>query len=202
MGRLYLIRHGETSANAGYQLQGQFDCPLNEKGLMQAQKLAEHFKDIKVDKIYCSSLTRAVQTATPIAEVKGLELQPMDELCEIAFGEWEGKTFDEINAKWPGELDKLFTKPLECNIEGGETLEEVAARVKPVFEAALKETEEKDVVIVSHGGMIRVLLCLFLGMDLNRIWNFGVHNCSITSLIKWRDYGTVLEYFNDIHHLK
>ena len=92
MGRLYLIRHGETDSNKSFRFQGQTDIELNEKGLAQAELLAEHFKNIRLDAVYSSSLTRARQTAAPLAAVHGLEVQQVEDIKEIAFGKWEGLT--------------------------------------------------------------------------------------------------------------
>ena len=78
MGRLYLIRHGETDSNKSYRFQGQTDIELNAKGRQQAEMLAEHFKNIPLDAVYCSSLKRARQTAEPLAKTHGLEVQPVD----------------------------------------------------------------------------------------------------------------------------
>ena len=198
MGRLYLIRHGETDSNKSYRFQGQTDIELNAKGKVQAQLLAEHFKDIKLDKIYCS----ARQTAEPMAQTHGIAVETVDDIKEIAFGEWEGMTFDEINAKWPGEIDAFFKNPALCHVPGGENFTAVAARVEPFFKRCLTEMDDKDIAIVSHGGIIRVLLCLFLGVDLNNIWNFSVGNCSTSTLAKWRGFTTVLENTNATYYLR
>ena len=88
MARIYLIRHGETDGNKFKSIQGCIDNPLNAKGIEQAEKMANYFKDIPVDAIYCSSMSRACRTAEELAKVKGLEIHPMDELREITFGEW------------------------------------------------------------------------------------------------------------------
>ena len=104
MGRLYLIRHGETDSNKSFRFQGQTDIELNEKGLAQAELLAEHFKNIRLDAVYSSSLTRARQTAAPLAAVHGLEVQPVEDIKEIAFGEWEGLTYNQINDAGLGRL--------------------------------------------------------------------------------------------------
>ena len=186
MGRLYLIRHGETDSNKSFRFQGQTDIELNEKGLAQAELLAEHFKNIRLDAVYSSSLTRARQTAAPLAAVHGLEVQPVEDIKEIAFGEW----------------DEFFKNPALCHVPGGENFTDVAARVEPFFKRCLAEMDEKDIAVVSHGGIIRVLLCLFLGVDLNKIWNFSVGNCSTTTLAKWRGYNTVLECTNETYYLR
>ena len=101
MARIYLIRHGETNGNKLKSIQGCIDLPLNEKGIEQAEKMANYFKDIPLDAIYCSSMTRACRTAEELAKVKGLEYHPMDELREITFGEWEGVEFPELERRWP-----------------------------------------------------------------------------------------------------
>ncbi len=202
MGRLYLIRHGETDSNKCFRFQGQTDIELNAKGRQQAEMLAEHFKNIPLDAVYCSSLKRARQTAEPLAALHGLEVQPVDAIKEIAFGEWEGLTFDEINAKGLGQVDEFFKNPGLCQVPGGENFTAVAARVEPFFKECLKLMDEKDIAVVSHGGIIRVLLCLFLGVDLNNIWSFSVANCSTTTLAKWRGYNTVLESTNAHYYLR
>ena len=94
----------------------------------------------------------------------------------------------EINAKWPGEIDAFFKNPALCHVPGGENFTAVAVRVEPFFKRCLAEMDDKDIAIVSHGGIIRVLLCLFLGVDLNNIWNFSVGNCSTSTLAKWRGF--------------
>lgn len=98
MGKIYLIRHGETEANKTFQFQGHIDNPLNSKGLCQAAALGQHYENIVLDEIYSSSMQRARQTAAPLAEAHGLTVQPLDELKEVCFGEWEGLSYDEIKA--------------------------------------------------------------------------------------------------------
>lgn len=108
MGKIYLIRHGETEANKTFQFQGHIDNPLNSKGLCQAAALGQHYENIVLDEIYSSSMQRARQTAAPLAEAHGLTVQPLDELKEVCFGEWEGLSYDEIKAKWSDQLELFF----------------------------------------------------------------------------------------------
>lgn len=202
MGRLYLIRHGETDSNKSFRFQGQTDIELNEKGRAQAQKLAEHFKDIHLDAVYCSSLKRARCTAEPLASLHNIGVQPVDSIKEIAFGQWEGLSYNEINEQGLGEIDEFFKNPALCHVPGGENFTDVAARVEPFFNRCLDEMNTKDIAVVAHGGIIRVLLCLFLGLDMNKIWNFSIGNCSTTTLAKWRGYNTVLESTNETYYLR
>ena len=90
MGKIYLIRHGETDSNKGHRFQGRINMPLNAKGLEQSEKLAAYMQHLPVDKIYCSSMLRACMTAAPLAMSKNMSYQPLDLLQEVSCGAWEG----------------------------------------------------------------------------------------------------------------
>ena len=105
MGRIYLIRHGETDSNKGHRFQGRINMPLNAKGLEQSEKLAAYMQHLPVDKIYCSSMLRACMTAAPLAMSKNMSYQPLDLLQEVSFGAWEGLEYAEISRRWPKEMD-------------------------------------------------------------------------------------------------
>lgn len=200
MGKIYLIRHGETDANSTFQFQGHIDNPLNNKGHRQAAALEKYFENIDIDVIYSSSMQRAIQTASPLARFHNLEIQPLDELKEVCFGEWEGLSYNEIKAKWSDQLDLFFKLPAQCRMPGGESFDDVAKRVKSACDGILKNNIDKNIAIISHGGVIRVQLCLLLGLDINKLWMFGVHNASTTCIGKWQDRLTI-EYVNDTHYL-
>lgn len=109
-------------------------------------------------------------------------------------------SYDEIKAKWSDQLELFFKQPAQCRMPGGESFDDVALRVRSVCEDLFKNNSGKNVAIVSHGGVIRVQLCLLLGLDINKLWMFGVHNASTTCIGKWQDRFTI-EYVNDTHYL-
>lgn len=201
MGKIYLIRHGETDANQTFQFQGHIDNPLNSKGFKQTADLGKYYEGLELDEIYSSSMQRARQTAEPLAKFHGLKIQLLDELKEVCFGEWEGLSYEEVKAKWNDQLELFFKQPAQCRMPGGESFDDVAARVRSVCEDIFKSDSDKNIAIVSHGGVVRVQLCLLLGLDLNKLWMFGVHNASTTCIAKWQDRFTI-EYVNDTHYLK
>ena len=162
--------------------------------------MGQHYENIVLDEIYSSSMQRARQTAAPLAEAHGLTVQPLDELKEVCFGEWEGLSYDEIKANWSDQLELFFKQPAQCRMPGGESFDDVALRVRSVCEDLFKNNSDKNIAIVSHGGVIRVQLCLLLGLDINKLWVFGVHNASTTCIGKWQDRFTI-EYVNDTHYL-
>ncbi|CAK7022211.1 alpha-ribazole phosphatase [uncultured Phascolarctobacterium sp.] len=200
MGKIYLIRHGETDANRTFQFQGHIDNPLNSKGLRQAAALGKYYENIELDAVYSSSMQRARQTATPLAQFHGVDLQPLDELKEVSFGDWEGLSYDEIKAKWGDQLELFFKQPAQCRMPGGESFDDVAKRVQAAYNMIIEANSGKNIAIVSHGGVVRVQLCLLLGLDINKLWMFGVHNASTTCIGRWQDRFTI-EYVNDTHYL-
>ena len=195
MAKLYLIRHGETDYNNSLRFQGQTDIPLNQKGIEQAEKAADFFKDIPLQAIYTSTLIRAKTTAEIIARAKGMELQETDTLREMSFGIWENMNTKDIQKKYAKEWKDFFASPANMKIPQGESMSDVQKRVYPVVQEILDRYQEGDVAFVAHGGIIRVLICTMLGLDLNRAWHLHVGNASITCFYYWgRSY--TLDYAN------
>ena len=195
MAKLYLIRHGETDYNNALRFQGQTDIPLNQKGIEQAEKAADFFRDIPLQAIYTSTLIRAKTTAEIIARVKGMELQETDALREMSFGIWENMNTKDIQKKYAKEWKDFFASPANTKIPQGESMLDVQKRAYPTVQEILDRYPEGDVAFVAHGGIIRVLMCTMLGLDLNRAWHLHVGNASITCFYYWgRSY--TLDYAN------
>ena len=195
MAKLYLIRHGETDYNNTMRFQGQIDIPLNRKGIEQAEKVADFFKDIPLQAIYTSTLQRARTTAEFIGKAKGIKPQETDALREMSFGIWENMNSKDIQKNYAKEWKDFFASPASTTIPQGESMSEVQKRAYPVVQQILDEHPEGDVAFVAHGGIIRVLICTMLGLDLNRAWHLHVGNASITCFYYWgRSY--TLDYAN------
>ena len=195
MAKLYLIRHGETDYNNALRCQGQTDIPLNQKGIEQAEKAADFFRDIPLQAIYTSTLIRAKTTAEIIAGVKGMEVQETDALREMSFGIWENMNSKDIQKKYAKEWKDFFASPARTTIPQGESMLDVQKRAYPTVQEILDRYPEGDVAFVAHGGIIRVLMCTMLGLDLNRAWHLHVGNASITCFYYWgRSY--TLDYAN------
>ena len=195
MAKLYLIRHGETDYNSELRFQGQIDIPLNWKGIEQAEKVADFLKDIPLQVIYTSTLQRARTTAEIIGKAKGIKPQETDALREMSFGIWENMNSKDIQKNYAKEWKDFFASPASTTIPQGESMSEVQKRAYPVVQQILDEHPEGDVAFVAHGGIIRVLICTMLGLDLNRAWHLHVGNASITCFYYWgRSY--TLDYAN------
>ena len=187
MGKIYLIRHGETDSNKGHRFQGQMDLPLNGTGLAQARQMARYMANKSIDVIYCSSMLRACMTAAELALSKNLAYRPLDLLKEISFGDWEGLEYGEINRRWPKEMDAFLRRPAEWEPPNGETFAAAQQRCRLAFEKIFAEQgHDKNIAIVSHGGIIRLQLCLALGIPLNNLWRLSVYNVSVSTLSDWQ----------------
>jgi len=195
MARLYLIRHGETDYNNSFRFQGRIDVPLNEAGVAQAEKLAGYFKNIPLEAIYTSDLKRAVKTAEIIGRLKGIIPIKTEALREMSFGIWENMSSQDIQKQYAKEWKDFFAQPATTKISQGESMSEVQKRAYPAIQQILDRYPEGDVAFVAHGGVIRVLICTMLGLDLNRSWHLHVGNASVTCFYYWgRSY--TLDYAN------
>ncbi len=199
--RLLIARHGQTRHNLDRRYQGITDAPLNETGRAQAAQLAERLADEKIDMIYSSPLMRSTQTAELLAEMNGLDIKKDERLCEISFGEWEGMSYDEIKAQSPDLLEKWISDPAHVPPPNGETLIQLATRVKEAVDELRSQHTDKTVLVVTHGGVIRTMLCLSLGLDLNRHTQFESDTGSLSELSFYEE-GASLRLFNGISHLK
>jgi alpha-ribazole phosphatase len=199
--RLILVRHGETNWNAQSRYQGQANVPLNDLGQQQAAALAHRLARHEVTAVHASDLLRARQTAQVIALPHRLPVQEEPRLREMSFGDWEGLTYAEIQERDAGRMADWFADPVCVAPPGGETLDQVAGRARSALDAIVETDIDQTVVLVSHGGLLRVLICLSLGIDIRHHWRFRLDVASLSEIALYEG-AAVLTYLNDRHHLK
>ena len=197
--RLYFMRHGETVWNTERRYQGMTDIELSEEGLRQAECAAKRFKNIKIDKIYASPLKRAMKTAEKIAAEKGLEIISEDDFREIHFGEWEGKTVPELTEKYGESYTNFIREPHKDGFPGEGSVENVINRIKPGIDRLIAE-DEGNVLIVSHGGIIRLMIMYIMGLDSSWFTKMWINNTGV-SIIEIKDGRKLLLTLNDSAHL-
>jgi broad specificity phosphatase PhoE len=171
--RILLWRHGLTGYNAEGRIQGQFDAPLADEGLRQAEKAAELLAALAPTRIVSSDLSRARRTAEVLGARTGLSVEPDTRLRERHFGEWQGRTHAELAAHDAERYD-AWRSGGPVTVPGSESTAEVGVRTA----AALGDLADSGlVVVVSHGGSIRYGLEEFLGAPgLSRVLR-GLENC-------------------------
>lgn len=153
--RLLLIRHGQTSSNVGHNLDTSAPgAELSEMGLRQAAAIPQALADEPLDAIYCSNLTRAQQTAQPLAASRGLPVQVRDGVREISAGDLEMRSDLEAITTYVTVVFGWAADPTG-RLDGGETCAEVLQRFDAVVDEA-RDAGHDQVAIVSHGAMLRV----------------------------------------------
>ena len=183
MRKIYLVRHGETDANVQKKYCGQTDVDLNHKGLRDAASIAKVLKNTNFDSIVSSDLKRTLKTAELINEYHHLEIELIPEFREINFGKFENLTFEEIGLQYPEEKEKMIKEKINYNFLEGESLKTLHKRVVGAFNKLLKEKENEDLLIVSHGGVIRMILTEILSGDINNYWSIEVDNTRISTIV-------------------
>ena len=176
MTRLVLIRHGETDWNVEGRYQGQADPPLNARGIAQAQALAAALAPLAIDVLYSSPLKRAWQTAEIVAQRLDVPLYPEPRLMEIHQGEWQGRLRSEIAAQYPEIFQKWLTDPWHVTPPGGESLQEVQARVYAAVDEILARHRDQTVGLVTHRIPIALLKVRFQGLDPNAVRTLQLPN--------------------------
>jgi broad specificity phosphatase PhoE len=177
---LLLVRHGETDWNRDGRWQGGSDTHLNDVGRAQANALARTL-DGSVDAIYSSDLARARETAEILAAKLGLEVYVDERLRERSFGAWEGLTTSEIEQRFAQQHER-WRLGEGAGSEDAEPFETFGARVAGFLDELLERHPDEEVLVVAHGGSIRVIHALARGLDYVRDHRSipGVANCVVS----------------------
>ncbi|MGH7566613.1 MAG: histidine phosphatase family protein [Gemmatimonadota bacterium] len=180
--RIVLVRHGQTEYNREGRWQGSgTDVPLNDAGRAEAERvaasLAERFAG-RVAAVYTSDLERARETARIVAARLGLDAVDEPALRELSHGRWEGLTHAEVEKRWPDEHAAYQADPYRVRRGGGDSYEDLEARVWPALERLADRHQGERIVAVSHGGPIRLALSRILDRPLTDRDALGVVNGS------------------------
>jgi alpha-ribazole phosphatase len=186
--RVYLIRHGQVKGYENFPVYGHTDVELTETGVLQLQQMSERLRLVDLKAIYSSDLNRTIQGAREIARHHDVPLYSLPGIKESYFGDWEGLTMETIRTDYPEELEKrqadlfLYEMP-----GGGESLADFSKRITECYNRILTDQKGRDIAIIAHGGVNRVILSSALGLDLSQM--FRLH----------QDYGclNIIDYFPD-----
>jgi broad specificity phosphatase PhoE len=184
--RFWLVRHGLTQWNAQKRIMGQSDIPLSAKGRVQARWVARQLRAREIAAIYASDLARAHETARIIAShrTSPLSVNVSSAWRELHFGQWQGLTYAQIAAQYQDQLG-FFSDPEHNAPPGGESPAHLLQRVRAELVTVAQNqdwTAQGDIVIVSHSGALRLLLCDLLGIPLERQWQLRIDAGSLSAL--------------------
>ncbi|MFH1650759.1 MAG: histidine phosphatase family protein [Chloroflexota bacterium] len=199
MPELILVRHAETTWNVGEVFRGRLDVALNDTGHRQADRLADYLAGEDISAIFASPLSRALETARPLAERCGLAVKIEPRLIDLDFGEWQGLDREEVMARFP-EMYRLWQEHPESAVPpGGESLAAVRERSRALVTEVLAGPVKK-VVFTTHRVVSKVLICALLGLENDHFWNIHQDTCGVTTFLYDRSF--VLLRHNDTAHLR
>lgn len=197
---LLLVRHGNTPLS-GLRYSGRGDPSLTDEGETQARAVGRRLSTVDgIAAVVSSPLRRARSTAAAIAAAAGVEVAADEDLVETDFGRWDGLTFAEVREAWPAE-HAAWLGDASVPPPGGESINQVARRVRKVRDRLLAAYPGRTVVVVSHVTPIKLLLCSALGAPASSLFRIHLDTASL-STVDWHSDGpAVVRLLNDTSHL-
>ena len=197
--RFILLRHGQTAMSAAKQYSGRANPELTELGKKQALAAAQALADTHIDAVVCSPLRRCQQTAAAVVEGRDLRVETVEDLIEVDFGRWEGKTFAEADAADP-ELHARWLKDTSVACPGGESLRAVHRRVSAARRELQQRFEGQTILVVSHVNPIKSFVRQALDSGPQTPNHLFLELASLSE-VEFFDGGSTLHRFNDVGHL-
>lgn len=191
MGKLIIVRHGQTQMNVEGIFFGKLDPGLNEMGRAQCKKTKDVLKKYRYDAVYSSDLLRASETAE-LVNYLSLPITFDKRLQEIDFGIFEGLKYKEIQEKYPEECEKSKNEWKTFDFVTGESLEKLQSRAIEFIESLDKT---KNNLVVTHWGIINCILSWYFSDKLESYWKYSVENGGIC-IIEFADDFPILKGLN------
>ena len=186
--KIYLVRHGKLKWEDNIKkCIGITDIELNLEGIQIAEGNGKVLKDKNISKIYSSDLKRCEKTAQVISQIIEKPYELKEDLREINMGVWENKSFEYIKEKYPKDYEKRGENIDTFKVENGESFEECYKRAVEILKKLSNENKDKNIVLVSHSGIIRCLICYIKKIPLKDIKSIKL------------DYGEMItiDYYNE-----
>jgi broad specificity phosphatase PhoE len=199
--RLFLVRHGATTATEEGRFSGSTGAELSDQGRWQAARLGRRLAQQTIDAIYVSPLSRALNTARIIADHCHVEPVTREELREIGHGRWEGLTREEVEERFGDEYAAWDADPFTFAPSGGESGVAVLARALPVIRDMVTAHAGGQVLVVSHKATLRLVLSSLLGFDARGYRDRLDQSPACLNVVDFRDpVRARLMLFNDTSH--
>ncbi len=174
---------------------------MNETGIEQARQVGEHLKCETIRAIYSSPLKRAYDTASKIAKFHDMPVNAHDDLIDLDFGDWQGRLHKELEEEYPELYHHWLTSPHTMRFPHGETLSSMRRRVERSLKELGSRYGQDTIVIVTHGVVLRVILCILHNVENDKYFEFDMDNCAITiAEFNAGKYSIIVE--NDTRHIR
>ena len=201
MTKVYLIRHAEAEGNYYRRIQGHWDGRITALGMRQIDALAERMKDVHIDALYSSDLSRTKTTAQAILKYHDLELHTDVRLREVCMGVWEGRSWGDVMHDDPVQYSNFSNDPANWQVEGGESWDHLQHRIYDAILDIAARHDGQTIAIVSHGTAIRALMCLLQGVGSRDIHTVRHGDNTCVTLLDVTKNGMEVEYACDNSHL-
>jgi probable phosphoglycerate mutase len=201
---IYFVRHGETilTPTRKFSGTGSLDPELMQEGLDQADLVAEEAVKLGADVLIASPLKRTRQTAEAIARTTGLEIIFDESWYELSFGDWDGKSIEEVKAEDPDAYQAWLNSTAYAP-GGGESYDEASVRIEEALEKLVAEYPGKKVIVVTHNGVIKTAIKLAMGAPAEAVFHVDATPCSISSISIWPSDGLrAVRSVNERGHLR
>jgi broad specificity phosphatase PhoE len=184
------MRHGETAWNREGRVMGRNPIELNEHGRAQVQAAIPFARLIAPELIFTSPLIRARQSAEIIAAgLGGMEIIEDAQLSEVQYGRWEGMTFDDLRND--ADYTRCSADPIATPTPGGETIDQVQSRGIEAVHRAIAASPGRRILFVSHGDIIRTVLCKLMGLELNHFRRIRIDNATFSGVQLIGDFSEI-----------
>lgn len=201
MTEFYLIRHGQTAWNRDRVFRGRADIPLDDTGRAEAEAVASWMKDVQLDGVYSSPLSRALETARMLARDRGLRVQTLDGLLDIDYGKWQGLSETEVGDAYPDLVRQWETSPHTVKFPEGESLAAVRTRSLACVHDLARRHPGGTLALISHRVVLKVLCLTLLELPDSHFWRIQQDTCCINRFRVDSQVVSVL-LLNDTCHLK
>jgi alpha-ribazole phosphatase len=191
---VWLVRHGACEGTDG-RCYGRLDVPLSREGVSQAGNLAKHLRRESLDCIYSSPSRRALDTARIVAEPHRAAIRTLDGLAEIDFGDFEGLSYEEIQTRFPEAYRTWMNEPAVVRFPNGEDFQAMRKRVLHSIETVITGHSGKSVAVVTHGGVVRLLVAHALSIPDSHIFRLTQEYAAINR-IDYTAEGAVVRLVN------
>lgn len=184
MSLIVFVRHGEADNNVKRMLVGRYiESHLTESGIQQAKDTGQHLRKMKIDRVYVSPVTRAIETAKIICEINQLEYQTDERLYEIELGDLVGMNYDEVIEKHGNLFLKFYSgdDPI-LDSYGIESFSAVKKRIRNLLDESMKNYRDKNLLFVTHLDPIKAAVSLMLGLPPESLYGWHIRNASMTIL--------------------
>lgn len=198
--RIYLIRHGQVEGHEEKRYNGQVNVSLTQLGREQSDRICNCLVNIPLDAVYCSDLDRSRYCAELIAAAHDLKVCPHTSLRELNIGDWEGRTWAELQQAYPDDWQARLQDLVNFQVPGGESLQQAADRIRPTIQNIIEKHPDADVALVAHGGANRIILLDAIGASLKQAFSIEQDFGCLNIVDYYADGNSVVRLLNSTAH--